>query len=87
VYQKNQKTIDQFDYYPSYMYKLPVQTDSFNCGVYVGLYMVMLARNLIQYEWPEDMQQYRYKLAVALERNDVYLFLDMPEECKKPYVD
>ena len=87
VYQKNQKTIDQFDYYPSYMYKLPVQRDSFNCGVYVGLYMVMLARNLIQYEWPEDMQQYRYKLAVALERNDVYLFLDMPEECKTLYVD
>ena len=70
-----------------YMYKLPAQKDSFNCVIYVGLYMVMLACNLIQYEWPEDMQQYRYKLAVALERNAVYLFLDMPEECKNPYVD
>ena len=58
-------------YYPNYMYKLPAQKDSFNCGIYVGLYVVMLARTSIEDNCPADIQQFRYKLALALEKNDV----------------
>ena len=79
VFRKNEKTIEEFEDFPTYIYSLPAQKDGFNCGIYVGLYMVMIARNLIQYTWPSDMQQYRYRLALAIEHNDVKYFLDTPE--------
>ena len=52
VFRKQEKTIDQFDYYPNYIYRLPAQKDRFDCGIFVGLYMVMIARNFIEYTWP-----------------------------------
>ena len=39
----------------------------------------MIAQNNIQYSWPEDMQQFRYKLALAIEHNDVDYFFKRPE--------
>ena len=39
----------------------------------------VLAQNNIQYSWPEDMQQFRYKLALAIEHNDVDYFFKRPE--------
>ena len=79
MFRKQEKTIDQFDYYPNYIYRLPAQKDRFDCGIFVGLYMVMIARNFIEYTWPADMQEFRFKLALAIENNDVNLFLEPPE--------
>ena len=79
MFRKNEKRIEDFEYYPTYLYTLPHQTDGFNCGICVGVYMVMIARNLIEYSWPEDMQQFRYRLALAIEHNDVEYFLKMTE--------
>ena len=79
LFNNKQKTIDDFQFYSSYMYTLPVQRDGYNCGIYVALYMAMIAQNNIQYSWPEDMQQFRYKLALAIEHNDVDYFFKRPE--------
>ena len=70
---------EEMEYFPEYMYTLPQQQDGYNCGIFVCLYMAMLARNLINYEWPEPMDTFRYKLAVALELNDPEIFLKSPE--------
>ena len=79
LFNNKHKTIDDFQFYSSYLYMLPVQKDGYNCGIYVGLYMAMIAQNNIQYSWPEDMQQFRYKLALAIEHNDVDYFFKRPE--------
>ena len=79
LFNNKHKTIDDFQFYSSYLYTLPVQKDGYNCGIYVGLYMAMIAQNNIQYSWPEDMQQFRYKLALAIEHNDVDYFFQRPE--------
>ena len=83
LFNNKQKTIDDFQFYPSYLYTLPVQRDGYNCGIYVALYMAMIAQNNIQYTWPQDMQQFRYKLALAIEHNDVDYFFKRPEPVMK----
>ena len=35
---------------PEFEYKLPAQRDGFNCGVFVSLYMLVIARGLTEYE-------------------------------------
>ena len=69
-------TMDDMEYFPVYNYVLPAQEDGYNCGVFVGLYMAMLARNLINYKWPLDIDEYRWRLAIAFERNDPECFLE-----------
>ena len=68
-------TFEQMEYFPIYNYVLPQQLDGYNCGVYVGLYMAMFARNIINYRWPLEIDEYRWRLAVAFERNDPEVFL------------
>ena len=69
-------TFEEMEYFPNYNYVLPAQQDGYNCGVYVGLYMTMLARNIINYRWPLEIDEYRWRLAVAFERNDPEIFLE-----------
>jgi Ulp1 family protease len=69
-------TFEEMEYFPQYNYVLPAQLDGYNCGVYVGLYMTMFARNIINYRWPLEIDEYRWRLAVAFERNDPEVFLE-----------
>ena len=72
----NRITFEEMEYFPNYNYVLPAQQDGYNCGVYVGLYMTMLARTIINYRWPLEIDEYRWRLAVAFERNDPEIFLE-----------
>ena len=78
VYGPKDATFDEMEYFPQYFYKLPQQSDGYNCGVYVSLYMTMLARNLITYDWKEDIDSFRWKLALALEKKNPEMFLATP---------
>ena len=68
--------MDDMEFYPVYNYVLPAQEDGYDFGVFVGLYMAMLARNCINYKWPLDIDEYRWRLVIAFERNDPELFLE-----------
>ena len=68
-------TMDEFEYDAEYIYKLPNQLDGYNCGIYVGMYMLMIARNIINYTWPSDIDEFRWRLALAIEKNDPEIFL------------
>jgi hypothetical protein len=72
----NRVSIDEFEYEVEYIYQLPTQVDGYNCGIYVGLYMLMISRNIINYTWPTDMDTFRWRLALAIEYNDPEVFLD-----------
>ena len=72
----NRVSIDEFEYEVEYIYHLPNQVDGYNCGIYVGLYMLMISRNIINYTWPTDMDTFRWRLALAIEYNDPEVFLD-----------
>ena len=69
---------EEMEYIPNYIYTLPQQDDGYNCGNYVCLYMTMLARNLITYQWPDEIDRFRCKLAIALEKEDPEAFLTTP---------
>ena len=69
---------EEMEYIPNYIYTLPQQDDGYNCGIYVCLYMTMLARNLITYQWPDEIDIFRCKLANALEKNDPEALLISP---------
>jgi len=71
---KEQLTIEDMEYLPRTVYTYPQQDDGYSCGIYVGLYMVMIARSLLNYSWPV-MWNFRYKLALAIEKDDVNVFL------------
>ena len=71
-------SFEEMEYIPEYIYSLPQQEDGYNCGIFVCLYMTMLARNSITYDWPEQIDRFRCKLAVALEKNDPEAFLISP---------
>ena len=73
---KNRLTLDEFEYEVEYLYQLPTQVDGYNCGIYVGMYMLMISRNCINYTWPRDMDQFRWRLALAIEYNDPEIFLE-----------
>jgi len=59
-------------------YKLPEQKDGFNCGIYVASYMLVIARGLTEYEIAGPIDNFRWKLALALEAKNPELFLPTP---------
>ena len=63
---------------PEFEYKLPAQRDGFNCGVFVSLYMLVIARGLTEYEISGPIDHFRWKLALALEKKNTELFLPTP---------
>ena len=72
---KSKITMDEFEYEAQYLYQLPTQMDGYNCGIFVGIYMLMIARNLINYTWPDNMDEFRWRLALAIEKNDPGIFV------------
>ena len=64
-------SIDDMEYVPRTVYTYPQQDDGYSCGIYV----VMIARSAINYTWPE-MWKFRYQLALAIEKDDVNVFLE-----------
>ena len=72
---KSKITLDEFEYHAEYLYTLPAQADGYNCGIYVGIYMLMISRNLINYKWPQNMDEFRWRLALALDTNDPEIFV------------
>ena len=72
---KSKIKLDEFEYDAEYLYTLPAQADGYNCGIYVGIYMLMISRNLINYKWPQNMDEFRWRLALALDTNDPEIFV------------
>ena len=35
----------------------------------------MIARNFINYTWPDNMDEFRWRLALAIEKNDPDIFV------------
>ena len=71
-------TFKDFEYCAEFAYKLPEQKDGFNCGIYVALYMLVIARGLTEYEIAGPINNFRWKLALALEAKNPELFLPTP---------
>ena len=71
-------TFAEFEYVPEFEYKLPAQRDGFNCGVFVSLYMLVIARGLTEYEISGPIDNFRWRLALALDKKNTELFLPTP---------